>query len=118
MKPLRVLIVEDEAVIAMLLAELLSGMGHEICAVEETEAGAVSAAVRQLPDLMIVDDQLSDGSGVAAVAAILRTGFVPHVFISGARIRGGTPGSIVLQKPFQEADLIRAIQRALAVSPR
>jgi len=32
MKTLRVLVIEDDALIAMLLAELLAGMGHTVCA--------------------------------------------------------------------------------------
>ena len=55
-KALRVLIVEDEAMIAMMLAEVLRELGHEVCATEATEAGAVAAAARHKPDLMIVDD--------------------------------------------------------------
>jgi CheY-like chemotaxis protein len=116
MKAHRVLIVEDDALLGVYLAELLIGMGHEICAIEATEADAVSAAAQRGPDLMIVDARLHDGSGVAAVEEILRKGFVPHVFVSGdiSSIRSSRPGAVVLQKPFRESDLARAIQRALA----
>lgn len=113
---LRILIVEDEAIVAMLFADLLVAMGHEVCAIEATEAGAITAAVRCRPDLMIVDVHLLVGSGTSAVAAILRAGFVPHVFVSGDRL-GEQPfgrGSVVLQKPFRESDLARAIESALA----
>jgi CheY-like chemotaxis protein len=76
----------------------------------------VTAAVRCRPDLMIVDAHLMDGNGVSAVAAILRAGFVPHVFVSGDPLREQlfAPGSVVLQKPFRESDLVRAIGSALA----
>jgi two-component system, response regulator PdtaR len=115
MKALRVLVVDDDAIIAMLLADIFAGMGHDVCAIEATEAGAVAAAVRYGPDLMIVDARLGDGSGVAAVEEILRTGFVPHVFISGdiSTVRALNPGAVTIQKPFIESDLVRAIQRAL-----
>ena len=46
MKALRVLVVEDDAMIAMLLADMFAGMGHDVCAIEATEAGAVAAAVQ------------------------------------------------------------------------
>ena len=113
---LRILLVEDEAVVAVLFADLLAAMGHEVCAIEATEAGAVAAAVRYRPDLMIVDVHLMDGSGVSAVAAILRAGFVAHVFVSGDPLRAQplALGSVVLQKPFRESDLVRAIGSALA----
>lgn len=111
---LRVLIVEDEAIIAMLFADLLVAMGHEVCAIEATEAGAISAALQSRPDLMIVDIHLTEGSGAAAVEFILRSGFVPHVFVSGDALRDRpSPSSIVLQKPFRETDLVRAIESAL-----
>ena len=115
MTALRILIVEDEAIVAMLFADLLVAMGYEVCAIEATEAGAVAAAVRYKPDLMIVDVHLMDGNGASAVAAILRAGFVPHVFVSGdsLRERPFAPGSVVLQKPFRESDLVRAIESAL-----
>jgi DNA-binding response OmpR family regulator len=67
MKALRVLVVEDDALIAMLLSELLAGMGHDVCATAASEAEAVIAAIRYDPDLMIVDAGLGRGSGVSAV---------------------------------------------------
>jgi DNA-binding response OmpR family regulator len=115
MKALRVLVVEDEILIGMLLADTLGAMGYEVCAIEATETGAVAAAARCNPDLMIVDARLRDGSGVSAVEEILRTGWVPHVFVSGetSTTLALRPGAIVIQKPFRDIDLNRAIQRAL-----
>jgi two-component system, response regulator PdtaR len=118
MKALRVLVVEDDALIAMLLADMCAGMGHDVCALAATEADAVAAAVRCRPDLMIVDERLRDGSGVSAVNQILRTGFVPHVFIGGdtSAVQALRPGAVALQKPFIESDLVRAIQCALGAA--
>src|SRR5665213_3993847 len=115
MKALRVLVVEDDVLIGMLFADALAAMGHDVCAIEATEADAVAAAARYKPDLMIVDARLREGSGVSAVEEILRTGWVPHVFVSGetSGIRALRPDAIVIQKPFRDADLKRAIQRAL-----
>ena len=115
MKALRILVVEDNALIGMLLAEMLQEMGHEVCAIEATEAEAVAAADRCRPDLMIVDARLGDGSGVSAVERIRRGGSVPHLFISGDiwKVTALRPDAVVVQKPFREADLARAIQRAL-----
>ena len=66
MTALRVLVVEDEMLIGMLLADMLEARGYDVCAVEATETGAVTAAARYNPGLMIVDARLRDGSGVAA----------------------------------------------------
>jgi CheY-like chemotaxis protein len=115
MSGLNILIVEDEAIIAMLLSQVVEGMGHRVCDTAATETEAVAAAARCRPDLMIVDAHLRQGSGIAAVTEILRNGFVPHIFVSGdmATARRLHEGSVVLEKPFDEFQLARAIERAL-----
>ena len=105
--------------IGMLLAEMLESMGHDVCAIEVTEAAAVAAAAQYSPDLMIVDERMGDGSGVSAVETILlRSGFVPHLFISGniSKVKALRPDAVVLEKPFREPALARAIQRALDIA--
>jgi DNA-binding NtrC family response regulator len=118
MTALRILVVDDDALIGLLLADMLTSMGHAVCGVESTEEGAVAAAARLKPNLMIVDARLGDGSGLAAVARVLADGPMPHVFISGGRIAPRTPGAVTLQKPFVEQALAYAIARALAASPQ
>lgn len=117
MKPLSVLLVEDEFLIAMLITQVLEDMGHTICATESTEAGAVAAAARYDPDIMIVDARLRDGSGISAMTKILLTRQVPHVFVSGdvSGVRALRPDAVVIQKPFFASDLARAMQLALGV---
>ncbi len=116
MKKLRVLVIEDEPFIATLLAEVLVELGHVVTGIAATEREAIEEAIRCRPDLMIVDARLRQGSGVAAVSEILKDGFIPHVFVSGDRLTRTSlsPEAIVLQKPFQEPDLVRAIARALS----
>ena len=116
MKGLRILVVEDDAIIA-LLAEMLVGMGHEPCSVVATESDAVRAADQHKPNLMIVDARLSEGSGHSAVEKILRKGPMPHLFISGdiAHLQALSPSAVIIQKPFRESELHSAIQRALVV---
>jgi len=119
MSALRILVVEDDALIGMLLAELLGEMGHDVCAIEATEADAVAAAARCRPNLMIVDARLGDESGISAVDEILCTGPIPHVFISGdpSRIQLVRPDAVVVQKPFGVSEIVRAMRRALATEP-
>jgi two-component system, response regulator PdtaR len=116
MKPLRILVVEDNAVIGMLLARMLTCMGHEVCAVETSEDDAVAAAIRLSPDMMIVDVVLGNGSGIAAVEQVRRTRPVPHIFMSGGPVRPAGVGGVVLQKPFGEAELALAIAHAAGAS--
>jgi CheY-like chemotaxis protein len=110
--------VEDDPLVGTLLAEVLEDMGYDVCPVEATEAGAVSAAARLHPDLMIVDIKLGSGSGIVAMAEILHSGFVPHMFMTGniSRLRELPPEAVVLSKPFNEAQLARGIHRVLALS--
>jgi two-component system, response regulator PdtaR len=113
---LTVLVVEDDAIIGMLLAEMLQEMGYEVCAVAATEDDAVAYAEQFKPGLMIVDEHLGAGSGLSAVKRILRNGPVPCVFISGAPLPLEMSGTNVLQKPFVEEDLVRAIQQVVSVA--
>ncbi|BBK34088.1 hypothetical protein STHU_47220 [Allostella humosa] len=117
MSGLRILVIEDDAVIGLNLSEMLEGLGHAVCGVEATEAEAVAAAERHRPDLMIVDAWLGDGSGVAAVDRICRAGPIPHIFVSGdvAGVKALRPGAEVVEKPFRESDLTRAIHRVLGI---
>ncbi len=118
MNPLRVMVVEDETVLGLLFGEVLEGMGYIVCAIEATETGAVAAALRCKPDLMLVDVQLAFGSGISAVTTILSNGFVPHVFYSGdiAGVQASRPDAVAIQKPFRVPELTRAIARALGTS--
>ncbi len=110
MKALHILVVEDDVMIGGLLAETLEDLGHTVCAVKTR-----AAAARHHPDLMIVDVGLGEASGIAE---ILRSGFVPHVFVTGDALRDLSlgPDAVLIQKPFREPDIVHAIQRALAVA--
>lgn len=116
---LRILVVDDDPMIGTLLEIMLKTLGHSVCAIAATEAGAVADAARHKPELMIVDAWLGMGSGVSAMREILKHGFIPHLFMSGniAKVRLQRPDAIVLEKPFRDAALILAIQNALDISP-
>eukprot|EP01037_Dinobryon_pediforme_P004309 gene4310-biopygen2579 len=114
-RPLRILVVDDDAIIATLLAAMLEDIGHVVCGIEATEAGAVAAASRERPDLMIVDALLQGESGVTAMETILRERFVPHVLMSGSRLGDRGLAQVILRKPFMYAELVEAIGRATAI---
>jgi CheY-like chemotaxis protein len=108
----RILIIEDEAVIAMDLSDLVTGAGHEVCAVETTASGAVAAAKRERPDLVLADIQLADGSsGIDAVKEILTSFDVPVIFITAFPDRlltGERPEpTFLITKPYSP-DMVRA----------
>ena len=115
MKTLRILVVEDDPMLGELLAEMLQTMGHEVCGVENTEADAVTAAFR-------TQTRFDDHRCMAArwkrrlrSRENMRCRLYPSLFFSGdiSRIKALRPGAVAVQKPFREADLVHAIQRAL-----
>jgi len=108
----RILIIEDEAVIAMDLSDLVTGAGHDVCAVEATASAAVAAAKRERPDLVLADIQLADGSsGIDAVKEILASFEVPVIFITAFPDRlltGERPEpTFLITKPYSP-DMVRA----------
>jgi two-component system, response regulator PdtaR len=114
-KILKVLIVEDEIFIGMLIEEALESLGYKICAIVSTEADAVIQAELHQPDLIIVDAGLRVGSGISAVETILTKRNVPHVFVTGDRrkVQSIRPDAVILEKPFFVPDLVDAIARVL-----
>ena len=113
-----VLVIEDDALIASLLAETVEALGHIVCGIAVTENEAVAFARQYQPDLLIVDAGLSEGNGITAVETILRTQLVPHLFVTGngGEVKALHPTAVILEKPFFMPELIRAIERALSVS--
>lgn len=115
MKGLRILVAEDEPFINIMLIEMLEEMGHTVCASAQTEEETVKAALATKPDVMIVDARLGTGSGITAVEEILKSAFIPHIFASGDILNGcrRDPRAVIIQKPYRESDLARAIASAL-----
>jgi CheY-like chemotaxis protein len=113
MRALRVLVVEDNVLVGVLLGELLTDLGHEVCGIVRTEAAAVLAAGRESPDLMIVDMELAQGTGASAMRSILQTATMPYVFMSGSSRHAMPAGAILLQKPFGELSLVNALECAM-----
>ncbi len=92
MPTLRVMIVEKDRLIAGLWAELMAAFGHEVCAIETAESGAVIAACREQPDLIVVNGRLREARDAA--------------FRLGALLPGG------LEADDFEVDLVAALQLA------
>lgn len=113
---LRILIAEDEAIIALLLSDVIESLGHNVCQIVATEAEAVGAALTALPDLMIIDARLGDGSGINAVEAILKSHYIPHLFVTGniGGVHDRFPNAITLEKPFFIRELELAVRQAMA----
>jgi DNA-binding response OmpR family regulator len=117
---LKIVIVEDDALMAMDLADLLIGMGHDVRAIAQTETEAVAAAIRCEPNFMIVDGILSGGSGVLAMRQILSQGFMAHLYVTGdpLRLLQLALDAVVVAKPFNMQALENGIAKAWLLSSR
>ena len=109
MRRIRILLVEDDAIISELVAELLAVLGHDVCGTAVTELEAIDAAGVHTPDLMIVDVYLRAGSGVSAMSIIHRRTAMPHIFMTGGPRHIIPKDAVVLHKPFGLASLTRAL---------
>ena len=112
----RILIVEDELMIRMLLEDMLGELGYTIAA----EVGRIDEALDAVKtggfDVAILDVNLS-GENTAPVAEALAARGVPFVFATGYGEHGlpeAFRGRPALKKPFQLDGLNQALQSALA----
>src|SRR3546814_17982345 len=78
----KVLIIEDEPIIAMDIETIVRDLGHEVTAIAVTREDAVREAMAERPGLVLADIQLADdSSGLDAVKDILSAFSVPVIFI-------------------------------------
>ena len=107
----RVLIVEDEHLIQLMLAEMITKMGYDVAGVAGNLTDAKDHASGMELDVAVLDINLA-GEKVFPVADRLRARGVPFCFVTGYGV-GGLPDhyerNAVLQKPFQEEDLERIL---------
>jgi CheY-like chemotaxis protein len=114
----RVLIIEDEPIIAMDLETIVRDLGHDVTGVAVTRDEAVSQALAERPGLVLADIQLADdSSGIDAVKDILAEFPVPVIFITAFPERlltGERPEpTFLITKPFQRSTVKAAISQAL-----
>ena len=109
----RVLVVEDEMLIGMLLEDMLIDLGHEVAAIIPRLKEAMAAVDRETYDLAILDVHLH-GESAFPVAEVLIAKGIPFVFATGYGERGlpeNYRGRPVLQKPFAKDDLERVLKK-------
>lgn len=115
----RVMVIEDEAIIAMDITAIVREMGHGVTGVARTRKEAVALAASEKPDLILADIQLADNSsGVDAVNDILaQFDNIPVVFITAFPERlltGNKPEpAFLITKPYSEDQVRSAISQAM-----
>lgn len=115
---LRVLIVEDEMTIALLIEDMLVDLGHEVAGMSMRLPQAMELAKSAAFDLAILDVNL-DGLTSFDVAHTLAERKIPFLFVTGYGPAGIAPqyqDRITVKKPFAQSDLQVAIDQALKTS--
>lgn len=118
----RILVIEDEAIIAMDITAIVEEMGHGVTGVARTRVGAVDLAAREKPDLILADIQLADNSsGIDAVNDILQQfEDIPVIFVTAFPERlltGERPEpAFLITKPYSEDQIRSAVSQAMFFS--
>jgi CheY-like chemotaxis protein/DNA-directed RNA polymerase specialized sigma24 family protein len=117
-----VLVIEDEAIIAMDIVAIVEGMGHRVTANARTHMEAVEMAAAEQPALILADIHLADNSsGIEAVNEILaQFGDIPVIFITAFPERlltGERPEpAFLINKPYTEEQVRSAVSQAMFFS--
>jgi len=119
LKGRRVLVVEDEMMIAMLVEDMLGDLGCSVIGPAHGLQAAMALAEESTDlDAALLDVNLA-GQPVFPVADVLRARNVPIVFCTGygdAGLREADRGAPVLQKPYRARDLAETLAAALKVA--
>lgn len=120
----KILIVEDENIIALDIRAMLEDLGYRISAIVSSGEESIQKASKMKPDLVLMDIKLKGSlDGVSAGQEIFRQFQIPIVYLTAYsdqatinRINNGRNGnpSIVINKPFDEGELQTIINTTLA----
>lgn len=118
-----VLIIEDEAMIALDLEAMVEDLGHDVIGIADTHQEAIALMETKRPGLILADIQLADGSsGLDAVNEMLNTINVPVIFITAYPERlltGEKPEpAFLITKPFRAEAVKAAVSQALFFDKR
>jgi DNA-binding response OmpR family regulator len=100
---MRILVVEDEPLLAMLIEESLVELGHEVVASAATVEQALEAIDDRAIDLALLDFTLADEADAVPVAERLRDRGIPFGYLTGHRslpLGMGVPKAPLITKPF------------------
>lgn len=120
MREKRILIVEDEIIIAMEIADRLKSMGYEVIKIVSNGEMAVKTALEQKPDLILMDIMIQgDIDGIETASKIHEKSLVPVIYLTANADESTLERAKVsdafgyLIKPFEERELNTTIEMAL-----
>jgi DNA-binding response OmpR family regulator len=114
----RVLVIEDEAVIALDVANIARKAGHKVVGIAPAEQAAMALAKRHDPHLILADIQFRNGDSGATVRQILKSVTAPVIVVTGFPERlltgNGLVPAFIITKPFDPTVLRTAMAHALS----
>ncbi|MDZ4759657.1 MAG: response regulator [Alphaproteobacteria bacterium] len=117
-RSLRILVVEDEMMIAFFIEDCLDALGHTIVGPASRVANALQLVATESFDLALLDINVA-GEEIYPVAHELKSRGIPFVFLSGYGSRGLSGewvGSPMLPKPFVAGDLETRLQTVITAA--
>jgi CheY-like chemotaxis protein len=115
----RILIVEDEPILAIALQDMLESFGYEVVGPAFRVAPALALAAGAAIDGAILDVNMGEGDSYG-IARRLDGRNIPYLFATGYGRDGLDPGheaALVLQKPYREKEVEAALGRLFETSP-
>jgi two-component sensor histidine kinase/CheY-like chemotaxis protein len=112
---LKVMIAEDDLMMADMLQDVLVEGGYEVCGIARTVDKAIELGERHQPDLAVLDLRLADGGlGTEIAAGLNRQGSLGILYATGNLGQSGdltrADGEACLRKPYRPEDVARALQ--------
>jgi DNA-binding response OmpR family regulator len=110
---LKVMIAEDDPMMADLLEEVLVDTGYEVCGIASTVEEGIELGKQHKPDLAIVDMRLADGGiGMDIAAGLNRRSSLGVLYTSGNSGQMGLTQAdgACIAKPYRAADVVRALE--------
>src|SRR5450755_2508761 len=113
----KVLIAEDDVMIADMVEELLSRSGYQVCGIARTVDEGVALAELHMPDLAIIDVRLGDDGLGTDICARLDRSWTGVLFATGNidQIINSTDGDACISKPYRSRDLLRGLDIVRAI---
>ena len=113
---MRILVVEDEILVAMMVTECLERCGHVVLGPAATASEAIALCETLLPELALIDINLRDGSnGVCLARALFTRWGLPVIFASSQLLEARQASAIALGyigKPYEAETVLRSLEVA------
>jgi DNA-binding response OmpR family regulator len=117
---LKVLIAEDDLLIADMIEEILVEHGFEVCGIARTVSEAVALGLLHKPNLAVIDLRLADGGlGTDIAVQLAPLGRIGILYATGnvsQAVLTAEHGDACLSKPYRAADLLRSLEIVVEIA--